>query len=68
MTLVEVLISGALISVVMASVYVLYIAMHDTWHKGELKADLQQNARVGLAQMTQEMRMAGYDPPVGSPP
>jgi type II secretory pathway component PulJ len=62
MTLVEVLISGALISVVMASVYVLYIAMHDTLYKGELKADLQQNARVGLAQMTQEIRMAGYDP------
>lgn len=68
MTLVEVLISGALISVVMAGVYVLYIAMHDTMYKGELKADLQQNARVGLAQMTQEIRMAGYDPPVGTPP
>jgi len=68
MTLVEVLISGALISVVMASVYVLYIAMIDTLNKGELKADLQQNARVGLAKMTQEIRMAGYDPPVGSPP
>ena len=68
MTLVEVLISGALISVVMASVYVLYVAMIDTLNKGELKADLQQNARVGLAQMTQEIRMAGYDPPVGSPP
>lgn len=68
MTLVEVLISGALISVVMASVYVLYVAMLDTMSKGELKADLQQNARVGLAKMTQEIRMAGYDPPVGSPP
>jgi Tfp pilus assembly protein PilE len=68
MTLVEVLISGALISVVMASVYVLYVAMIDTLNKGELKADLQQNARVGLAQMTQEIRMAGYDPPVGDPP
>ena len=62
MTLAEVLISGVLISVVMASVYVLYIAMIDTLNKGELKADLQQNARVGLAKMTQEIRMAGYDP------
>jgi type II secretory pathway component PulJ len=68
MTLVEVLISGVLISVVMASVYVFYVAMLDTLSKGELKADLQQNARVGLGQMTQEIRMAGYDPPVGSPP
>lgn len=66
-TLVEILVSGALISVVMGSVYVLYIAMQETMSKGELKADLQQNARVGLAKMTQEIRMAGYDPPTGSP-
>jgi type II secretory pathway component PulJ len=62
MTLVEVLIGGALFSIVMASVYVLYVGMHETLNKGELKADLQQNARVGLAKMTQELRMAGYDP------
>ncbi len=68
MTLVEVLIGAALFSIVAGSAYVLYIAMIDTLNKGELKADLQQNARVGLAQMTQEIRMAGYDPPVGSPP
>lgn len=68
MTLVEVLIGAALFSIVAGSAYVLYIAMIDTLNKGELKADLQQNARVGLAKMTQEIRMAGYDPPVGDPP
>jgi Tfp pilus assembly protein PilW len=62
MTLVEVLISSALISVVIGSVYLVYLTMQNTYSKGELKADLQQNARVGLAKMTQEMRMAGYDP------
>jgi hypothetical protein len=51
----------------MGSVYVLYIAMQETMSKGELKAELQQNARVGLAKMAQEVRMAGYDPPTGSP-
>jgi Tfp pilus assembly protein PilW len=59
---VEVLISSALISIVIGSVYLVYITMLDTYSKGELKADLQQNARVGLAKMTQEMRMAGFDP------
>jgi len=67
LTLVEILISSALISVVMASVYLVYLTMQNTFSKGELKADLQQNARVGLAKMAQEIRMAGYDPPTGSP-
>jgi len=62
MTLVEILISSALISIVIGSVYLVYITMLNTFSKGELKADLQQNARVGLAKMTQEMRMAGFDP------
>jgi Tfp pilus assembly protein PilW len=62
MTLVEILISTALISIVMGSVYLVYLTMQNTFSKGELKADLQQNARVGLAKMTQEMRMAGFDP------
>lgn len=72
MTLVEILISTALISIVFGSVYMVYITMLNTFSKGELKADLQQNARVGLAKMTQEMRMAGYDPtgaiPLVTPP
>jgi type IV pilus assembly protein PilW len=72
MTLVEILISSALISIVIGSVYLVYLTMQDTFSKGELKADLQQNARVGLAKMTQEMRMAGFDPtgviPLVTPP
>jgi Tfp pilus assembly protein PilW len=72
MTLVEILISSALISIVIGSVYLVYLTMQHTFSQGELKADLQQNARVGLAKMTQEMRMAGYDPtgaiPLVTPP
>ena len=72
MTLVEILISSVLTSIVIGSVYLVYITMLNTFSKGELKADLQQNARVGLAKMTQEMRMAGYDPtgaiPLVTPP
>jgi hypothetical protein len=36
--------------------------MQGALNKGEMKTDLQQNARVGLSRMTQEIRMLGYDP------
>lgn len=61
-TLIETLIAAALFSVVITGVYVLYTTMQSTLSRGELKTDLQQNARVGLDRMVQEIRMAGYDP------
>ncbi len=61
-SLLEVLITTALFSVVMAGVYVLYTTMQDTYTRGEMKSDLHQNARVGLDRLVQELRMAGYDP------
>lgn len=61
-TLLETLISAALFSLVITGVYLLYTTMQNTMSRGELKSDLQQNARVGLDQMTREIRMAGYDP------
>lgn len=61
-TLLETLISAALFSLVITGVYLLYTTMQNTMNRGDLKSDLQQNARVGLDQMTREIRMAGYDP------
>jgi type II secretory pathway component PulJ len=61
-SLVEVLVVGLLFSVVIAGVYLLYTTMQGTLTRGELKSDLQQNARVGLDRIVQELRMAGYDP------
>ncbi len=61
-SLLEVLVAGALFSVVIAGVYLLYTTMQGTLTRGEMKSDLQQNARVGLDRMVQELRMAGYDP------
>lgn len=58
----ELLISAALFSLVLTGVYMLYTTMQSTMSRGELKSDLQQNARVALDQMTREVRMAGYDP------
>lgn len=61
-TLLEVLVASALFAVVMGGVYVLYTAMQGSLTRGEMKSDLQQNARVGLDRLVQELRMAGYDP------
>ena len=68
MTLIETLIGALLFAFVATGVYMLYTTMQNTMSRGELMSDLQQNARIGLAQMAQEVRMAGYDPPVGTPP
>jgi len=57
-----VLVSGALFSVVIGGVYLLYTTMQGTLIRGEMKSDLHQNARTGLDRMMQELRMAGYDP------
>jgi hypothetical protein len=62
MTLVETLIGALIFAFVAAGVYMLYTTMQNTMSRGELMSDLQQNARIGLAKMTQEIRMAGYDP------
>jgi prepilin-type N-terminal cleavage/methylation domain-containing protein len=61
-SLLEVLVSTAIFSFVLASMYLLYTAMLGTMNRGEMFSDLQQNARVGLQRMVQEVRMAGYDP------
>jgi type II secretory pathway component PulJ len=63
MTLVETLIAALIFAFVTAGVYMMYTTMQNTMSRGELMSDLQQNTRIGLAQMTQEIRMAGYDPP-----
>jgi len=61
-TLVEVLIASAIFAMVLVGVYVIYDANQATYIRGEGRADLQQNARVALDQMTRELLMAGYDP------
>jgi prepilin-type N-terminal cleavage/methylation domain-containing protein len=61
-TLLETLITTVLFSIVMGGVFLLYTTMQSTLSRGELMTDLQQNARVAMDRMVQEIRMAGYDP------
>jgi len=62
LTLIEILISTAVFSIVSAGVYVLYTAMLNTYTRGEMRAEVQQNARVVMAQIVQDLRAVGYDP------
>jgi prepilin-type N-terminal cleavage/methylation domain-containing protein len=61
-TLLELLVSAAVFSLVASGMYVLYTTMQGTLSRGEMNSDLQQNARIALDRMIQELRMAGYDP------
>lgn len=62
MTLLEALITTALFSFVVAGTYSLYTTLQGTLTRGEVKTDLQQNARVGLNLIVQDLRNIGYDP------
>jgi Tfp pilus assembly protein PilW len=62
MSPIEALIGALIFAIVIAGVYVLYTTLQHSMTRGQLMSDLQQNARIGLAQMVREVRMAGYDP------
>lgn len=61
-SLVEMLITAAILPVVLYAIYLMYETNMTTATLGNKKTELQQNARVALDIMEREIRMAGYDP------
>jgi len=61
-TLIELLIAMAIFSMLMASVYGVYIAYSRTAVIQNSAAAAQQSVRLGLDLMAQDIRMAGFDP------
>ena len=61
-TLIELLISLAIGSLVLASLYNFYITQSNLHAVREQVAEMHQNARIGMALLSREIRMAGYDP------
>jgi len=61
-TLIEILIASTIFVIVLLGIYVVYETNQATYVRGEGRANVQQNARVALDQMTREFLMAGYDP------
>lgn len=61
-TLIELMISLVIFSIVMAAAYGVYISSTRTANIQNASAGAQQNVRVGIELMTQDIRMAGFDP------
>jgi hypothetical protein len=62
-TVAEVLLASVLVIIILIPLYGLFMAGHRTFNRGVDRAEIQQNARVALQWMTQEIRMAGYEFP-----
>lgn len=61
-TLVELLVSIALVGIVMASVYSSYYSQQKAYVTQEQVAAMQQNLRAALYHLERDIRMAGYNP------
>jgi hypothetical protein len=72
-TVAEVLMASVLVVIIFIPLYTLFMAGNRTFNTGVDRAEIQQNARVALQTMSQEIRMAGYEfpgldnPPVSAP-
>jgi prepilin-type N-terminal cleavage/methylation domain-containing protein len=61
-SLLELLIGLTIFLLVLLAVYQLFDTGSATYRSGQMKADVQQNARVALDEMVRQLRMAGYFP------
>lgn len=61
-TLIELMIALAVFSIVMAAAYGVFISTSRTANIQTASAEALQNVRVGIELMSQDIRMAGYDP------
>ncbi len=59
-TLIELLIALVLSSILTAVLYRAFISQQKTYTVQDQVADMQQNVRIAMGQMTREIRMAGY--------
>lgn len=61
-TLVELLVSVAILGIAMTAIYSSYLAQQKTFLVQTQVAGMQQNIRAGMHHMVSDIRMAGYDP------
>ncbi len=61
-TAIEMLISMAILSLTLASIYSLYISFVQQCTRESVKINVQQRVRSGLDMMIRDIRMAGLDP------
>lgn len=61
-SMIEALVSMGIFMVVLTAALTFYQQGHRLYAKGERAADIQENARVAMADMSRQIRMAGYFP------
>ena len=72
-TLIEAMVSLFVFLALLGAVFTVYAPSRVIYARGTIKADVQQNARLGMGQMARQMRMAGFfpenfrTPPPGTP-
>ena len=65
-TLIEIMVALALISIVAAGLITSYTGQQESHLSQKQVVEMQQNIRAGIYRMSHEIRMAGYDPYGGS--
>lgn len=61
-SLMEIIVSMAVFSLVLFAIYTMFTSSVGTYAKGDVKADIHQNARGSLELMVRDIRLAGYLP------
>lgn len=61
-TLIELMISAAVLGMVMAGLLGLLMSTRDAYNRGTSVIDAQQNARVAIERISKDLREAGYHP------
>ncbi len=61
-SLLEVLVAMSVFSIVLFAIYTTFESGMGTYAKGDLKADIHQNARVAMELMVRDIRLAGFFP------
>lgn len=64
-TLIEILISLVITSIITASILNVYITQHENYMTQDDITDIQQNARASIDELSRQIRMAGFDLPLG---
>ncbi len=66
-SLLEVLVAMAVFSIVLFAIYTTFESSMGTYAKGDLKTEIQQNARGAMELMVRDIRLAGFFPEDFSP-
>ncbi|NOY88794.1 MAG: hypothetical protein GXO93_05315 [FCB group bacterium] len=64
-SLIEVMIALAITGVVTASIFKLYVVQHKNYMIQDDISDIQQNVRASIDELSKNIRMAGFDLPLG---